>query len=107
MPETGFKPADDWAAFTGAKRRITVAYYNPASDGFGTAVEAKGSKDGSRIEQRGDVTVTLATWWVQGLTSRPVVGSRIRCRDDYWYIEGEVADPDGKVYECRCVLGSA
>lgn len=106
MPEP-VSPSDDWAVITGAKRKVTVENFVPASDSFAAAVPAKATKDGSRVETRGDVAVTLAVWWVQGLTSRPPIGSRITCRADRWYIEREVADPDGKIYECHCVLGAA
>ena len=104
MPETGFKASEDWAAFTGAKRKVNVSFYQSASDDFAPALSVKATKDGSRVEQRG-VSVTLAVWWVQGLETRPPVGSRITCRNDHWYVEHEVADPDGQIYECHCVLG--
>lgn len=105
MPEPVF-PSEDWAVITGAKRRVLVEFLQPESDTFATAVEAKAAKDGIRVENRGDVSATLAVWWVQGLLSRPPIGSRLTCRDDKWYVEREVADPDGQVYELHCVLGA-
>ena len=108
MPENGFHADDDWAAFTGAARKIRIHLFDPAQDTHGAAIPAKGSRDSRRVEVRGEQAITTTTWHIvksAALASRPPLRSKILSCGEVWYITAVDGDPDDDSWICSCTLG--